>query len=975
MEGAPVTAATGVLGPVLEKLGALLGSEYKLPHRTRNDIKFIKSNLQTVHSILWAIWEKEILDAESKHLKKKALDLAADMDDAVDDFILTMERSSRNKHLMAQIKIEASPFQGLKTRVDDVSDRCCTKWKWEKNKCAEPIPSKPPPRAPFVRKDTSEIIGMGRWRDDLIRHLVRGGGAEAQAEEAEAVNSKESEEERTMVQPQLKIATIVGMAGVGKTTLARLVYEEIESKFQSRAFVSVTPSPVMKEVLTSILQQVEDEPLVGAQSRTEKDIIHTISNSLKDKRYLVIIDDIWHHGEWNIIRKSFPENNLGSRIIITTRIESERVPGYDLENNNLYIRMNPEWSSEQERWVYGLDKENVAAQMKPDLVREGFDCDHPIVRMCGGVPLALLCMFSAMAIVREQQEQQGVHVTAHDVQVMIEKQVKRSGIQNTPGFQPLAEGLQIGYDDLPHHMLKTCLLYCGIYPKNYRFDGNHLVRQWAAEGFTYKEDEAKDYLVKLDGRGFMLRNGYNAYRMNPMMRNFLRWKSREDNFITCSSDITSAYASPVHRLCIDDHQDDDGAVEVADPFSGLDWSQIRSLVVFEGAGRYVPFEKLICVRVLDFLFTRLGFLRNDHVKDICGLFRVRHLFGLEGTGISEIPPEIAKLQHLETLQVRHTWIRELPGEIGELQQLKTLDVSRNRELIDLPREVGELQNLKRLLLMYTKVVTMPAGIWGLKNLKILEVDDIIDTIPWEAGGQLPKLEAVPECIRQAWKNSDILSELAGEILSIKLYVSGVSREGLIISTKHMHIPRWIKHHFNDLRYLDIMICKLEEQDLEILREMSKLYDLTLRFQVVPRQPIAISGEGFRWLETLVVDSRTPPVITFQEGAMPRLVILSFEFQFNGGPPANRDPLGIKHLLRLSSVEFRCNQEWYGRAESIPSMSVMIDVVRKEAQEHPNKIRFRVTGREEETFPANKSAQVPDASSCGSSAMKDEILEA
>ncbi|VAI00334.1 unnamed protein product [Triticum turgidum subsp. durum] len=526
-------------------------------------------------------------------------------------------------------------------------------------------------------------------------------------------------------------------------------------------------------------------------------------------------------------------------------------------------------------------------------------------------------------------------------------------------------------------MLKTCLLYCSVYPENYSFHMNDLVMRWVAEGFTYKEATGKDYLKELCNRGFMMRLQYALgmpyYQMNPMMRYFLRWKSHEDNFITCSSDITSAYASPVHRLCIDHHQDDDGA----DPFSGLDWSQIRSLVVFEGAERYVPFEKLENVRVLDLQYLNFEFraLGNHHVKDICGLLRVRHLFGLEGRKISEIPPEIARLQYLETLQISKTSIRELPTEIGDLQQLKTLDVSNNSALAELPREIGELQNLKRLLLKDTEVVTLPAGIRGLKNLKILKGDRIIYAIPWEAGGQFSKLEAVPECIRKAWKNSDLLSELAGEILSIKLHVSCVSGGGLILGTKHMHIPRWIKDHFNDLRYLDIMVCKLEEQDLEILREMSNLFDLTLRFQVVPRKPIAISGEGFLWLETLVVDSRTPPVITFQEGAMPSLEILRFEFQFNGGPPANRDPLGIEHLRHLEAVEFRCNEEWYGGAESIPCMSVMIDVVRKEAQEHPNKIRFRVTGREEETFPANKSAQVPEASSCGSSAMEDEILEA
>jgi thymidylate kinase len=87
---------------------------------------------------------------------------------------------------------------------------------------------------------------------------------------------------------QLKMASIVGMAGMGKTTLARLVYEAIGNKFQVRAFVSVNPGGSMKEVLASILEQVGADstaPFAGSQAATEVDhLIQIISNRLKDQR-------------------------------------------------------------------------------------------------------------------------------------------------------------------------------------------------------------------------------------------------------------------------------------------------------------------------------------------------------------------------------------------------------------------------------------------------------------------------------------------------------------------------------------------------------------------------------------------------------------------------------------------------------------------------------------------------------------------
>jgi len=216
MEEAAVTAATGTMGPVIAKLAALLGSEYKLRWRTRKDVNFIRVKFKSMHSLLWTIWEREGLDAESKDMKKEALDLADDMDDAIDDFILGMERSSRggNRRLI-QMMITARAFQDMKNRVDQVSRRCRCKWK---KKTARPIscffarkissPSKPSPRSPFVRKDASEVVGMDRPRDELITFLVGRPGS-------------------TPVQPQLKRASIVGPAGMGKTTLAHMVYEAL----------------------------------------------------------------------------------------------------------------------------------------------------------------------------------------------------------------------------------------------------------------------------------------------------------------------------------------------------------------------------------------------------------------------------------------------------------------------------------------------------------------------------------------------------------------------------------------------------------------------------------------------------------------------------------------------------------------------------------------------------------------------------
>jgi len=193
--------------------------------------------------------------------------------------------------------------------------------------------------------------------------------------------------------------------------------------------------------------------------------------------------------------KSLPENNLGSRIVRTTRItavaekwrndcDDSDVPDVSVtEKKSLLHEMVPKWNIKNEL-VYEICKKNITTGivgMKEDLVTEGFDNDHAIVGMCGGMPLAVCCMLSAVAHERDKQAHQGLRAKACDVQDEILNHVEENGIQGTLGFEPLVESLQLSYDDLPHQMLKTCLLYCSIYPNGRILSKDNLVRRWISE--------------------------------------------------------------------------------------------------------------------------------------------------------------------------------------------------------------------------------------------------------------------------------------------------------------------------------------------------------------------------------------------------------------------------------------------------------------------------------------------------------------
>jgi hypothetical protein len=331
-------------------------------------------------------------------------------------------------------------------------------------------------------------------------------------------------------------------------------------------------------------------------------------------------------------------------------------------------------------------------------------------------------MLSAVTQEREKQAQQGLGAKACDVQDEIGKHVMKNVIQNTLGFEPLVESLQLGFDDLPHHMLKTCLLYCSIYPDGHIFKREDLVRRWVSEGFVYEEEEANIYFEDLVKRGLIVPTSLLSgnMRLHPMLRNFLGWKSRQDNFFTYSSEITPSSfnnSCRICRLCIYNSPCRDNAGNQADPLSTLDWYHVRSLVIYEVIDR-VPFDKLEGVRVLD--LCGATDLLGRHWKDICGLVRLRHLLGFNGDGNNETSPEVVRLQCLETFEASGEGFTRLPGFIGDLKQLKTLDV-RGHGIDELPREIGALQQLRTLKIRYTSIAELPREIGSLHQLETLDM--------------------------------------------------------------------------------------------------------------------------------------------------------------------------------------------------------------------------------------------------------------
>lgn len=257
-----VSVAAGALGPVLDKLATLLKSDEhnrvrQLAARHRRTIEFIKLNLQDMHSLLLRMWDREDLDAVCKEWMVDARELSYDMEDDIDDYFIKDQSYDRSGRRLKNL------LRNLKIRVEEVSSRFREQWiiapgedEATSNRCNKRSVD---PRAGFLHKDASELVGMEKPKEDIVKLL----------------------QDHAMV-------CIHGSAGMGKTTLADLVYQSIGDGFQCRAFVTVSKSPDMLEVLGAILRQVTDgvQPTGrSTEAATVQNLINDIANFLSGKRY------------------------------------------------------------------------------------------------------------------------------------------------------------------------------------------------------------------------------------------------------------------------------------------------------------------------------------------------------------------------------------------------------------------------------------------------------------------------------------------------------------------------------------------------------------------------------------------------------------------------------------------------------------------------------------------------------------------
>ncbi|XP_047096159.1 disease resistance protein PIK6-NP-like [Lolium rigidum] len=275
MEGALVSAATG---PVVKKLFALLGDEYKRFKEVRDQIRFLASELTTMHAFLLKMSEEEEggHDPLDKAWMKEVLELSYDMVESIDDFMLRIGDKDANpdgfidkiKHLLAKLgKMKTrrrigKEIEDLKKQIIEVGDRNA---RYKTGRVVSKMSNLTiDPRALAIFEHASNLVGIAEPKADIIKMLTQ--------------------DETCGSAPQHpKVVSIIRFGGIGKTTIANQVYQELKVQFQCSAFISVSRTPDMMSVLRTILSEVSKQKYVDTQAGSIQHLICKIHDFLTDK--------------------------------------------------------------------------------------------------------------------------------------------------------------------------------------------------------------------------------------------------------------------------------------------------------------------------------------------------------------------------------------------------------------------------------------------------------------------------------------------------------------------------------------------------------------------------------------------------------------------------------------------------------------------------------------------------------------------
>ncbi|MFS7990174.1 putative P-loop containing nucleoside triphosphate hydrolase, leucine-rich repeat domain superfamily [Helianthus anomalus] len=321
---------------------------------------------------------------------------------------------------------------------------------------------------------------------------------------------------------KLDVVSIVGMGGIGKTTLATKVFNDsyVKHHFHVRVWVTISQIYDKRDVLIQILASIGVDLDLEKEVKDSK-LREMVHKNLIGKTYLIVIDDIWNIETWDNLKLFFPHDKTRSRILLTSRLNevAKHANSDGLIHHLGYLNKERSWELLCHKVFHG--NEFPKWSIEPGM---------QIVENCQGLPLAVVVIAGVLA--KEARSEK--------IWVKIAKGIGSYIVGDMNGC---IETLTLSYNHLPLH-LRACFLYLGGFPENYNFQVPRLLWLWVAEGFIQQagnqslENIAEGYLMDLIDRNLVTvserkkSNGrIKACKLHDLFRELCQRIAKEEQFI------------------------------------------------------------------------------------------------------------------------------------------------------------------------------------------------------------------------------------------------------------------------------------------------------------------------------------------------------------------------------------------------------------------------------------------------------------
>ncbi|XP_021814666.1 putative disease resistance protein RGA3 [Prunus avium] len=465
----------------------------------------------------------------------------------------------------------------------------------------------------------------------------------------------------------LSVMAIVGMGGLGKTTLAKSIYNdpEIGRHFDQKIWVCVSTPFEVKKILSEILECLKPEK---AGIKGKATICENLQEDLKGKTYLLVLDDVWNEdpNKWDDLMSCLlnATSTKASKILVTTRKASVSSIVQTLPTCGLRKL------SEDQCWRILKYKAfpDASAVLSEDQERIG----REIAKKCAGVPLVAKVL--------------GNMIRSKDTDGW--RSILESRIWALPeGEKRILSVLKLSFDELKPPSLKQCFAYRSMFVKDFRIQKDDLIQLWMAQGLLYPSPPNRHNLEMED-----IGNEYfNILLNNSFFQDVIKYYD---------GTITYKMHDLVHDLA-----------EHVSKRKSNDSNETRHMA-------HIPTSVLQGVPERSAHKLRSLFLNVEGLGDILPNFRGLRVLNLYKADIEELPISIGKLKHLRYLDISHTKIKALPKSVGKLYNLQTLRMH-EVELEEYHKKLQNLINLRHIY-FYPYRMKFPARMGRLTNLRTLE---------------------------------------------------------------------------------------------------------------------------------------------------------------------------------------------------------------------------------------------------------------